>query len=84
MLEKKMVDGKVQTDVACPSDFMNVISTDKVRQNLQRLRGTKSLFAVHHTTPKEPSASAKSETALCGHQSNASPGDPSCSCPLLP
>lgn len=43
-----------------------------------------SLFAVHYTIPKEPTTSAKSGTALCGHQSNISSGDASCSCHLLP
>lgn len=38
-----MADGKVQTDTACPSDFMNVISTNKVRQNLHLLWWHESL-----------------------------------------
>ncbi|XP_036887219.1 40S ribosomal protein S4, X isoform-like [Sturnira hondurensis] len=46
------IDGKVRTDTTSPAGFMDVISTDKTRENFHLIYDTKGGFAVHRITPE--------------------------------
>ncbi|XP_035867233.1 40S ribosomal protein S4-like [Phyllostomus discolor] len=47
------IDGKVRTDTTSPAGFMDVVSTDKTRENFHLIYDTKGHFAVHCNTPEE-------------------------------